>query len=149
MPAALTWQRISMKAVIRVAVNTTHARGAPGNGGNEVHKSLRNVTSYMKLPDMEFVAFMCLPWKCDSAVTKQPLLHLSCALTGSVQQCSSPEVGNASQKIPNISCNPMIHYRIHKSLPLLHVLSQMNLTPSHPIPNIRFNNIAPPTSKVS
>jgi len=31
------------------------------------------------------------------------------------------------QEIPRFLCNPKIHYRVHKSLSLVHILNHMNL----------------------
>jgi hypothetical protein len=54
----------------------------------------------------------------------------------------------ATQEIPKISRNPRVHYRDHKSPPLVPILSQIN--PIHSIPSyfskINFNTAQPPTS---
>jgi hypothetical protein len=37
---------------------------------------------------------------------------------------------SAPQRLPKIVCNPKVHYRVYKSLSLIHILSQIN--PAHP-----------------
>jgi hypothetical protein len=57
----------------------------------------------------------------------------------------------ATQELPRILRSPKVHHRIHKSTPLVPILSQVD--PVHTIPSylskIHFNIVRPPRSYVS
>jgi hypothetical protein len=66
-----------------------------------------------------------------------------------VEVSSSWEAANcaAAQELPSILWNPNVHFRVHKSPPLIPILSQIN--PTHTVSSylykIHFNIVHPPT----
>jgi len=64
------------------------------------------------------------------------LRNLTGALTNSLEQSASWEDDShsASQEIPRLLCNPKVHYRFHKDLPLIPTLIKKHpVRPYHPI----------------
>jgi hypothetical protein len=56
-----------------------------------------------------------------------------------------------TQELPSILWNPKVHNRLHKSLPMVPILSQINSfsTNLSYLSKIHFNIILPPTSRSS
>jgi hypothetical protein len=71
-------------------------------------------------------------------------------LTNSMELTPSWEAANcaATQELSSILWNPKVHYRTHRSPPMVPILSQIDLV--HTIPfclsKIHFNIVHPPTS---
>jgi hypothetical protein len=72
----------------------------------------------------------------------QDLYHLLTSPSLEAANCA------ATQELPIILRNPKGHHSVHKSPPLVPILSQIDLVPTIPpyLSNLHFNIIHPPTS---
>jgi hypothetical protein len=79
--------------------------------------------------------------------------HPTTYQTNSMEQGPSWETNSfsASQQVPLLLWNPNVHYRVHKSLSLVHILSQMDPVLTFPpnIPKVHSNVIFISTCKFS
>jgi hypothetical protein len=111
--------------------------------------------------ELETSRILSKPCECSAHILHQPSAvnrHILCSQRGSNSASprswvllEKPIVAQIKKKIPNILCNLLVHYHVHKSRELVPILSQINpaLTTPNYLSKIHVNIILPLTSVYS
>jgi hypothetical protein len=90
------------------------------------------------------ISGQCTKWTLSHSTQDTLLTYLFTELSPSWETANCA----ATQELPTILCNPKVQYRVHKSPPVVPIVSHID--PVHTIPSylfrIYFNIIHPPTS---